>query len=166
MRRHPHPFALFPFSHSLAHAACGGALAVSSCTPAGLNVTAQDAPRPATPERGVTPETGFGRIKMQRLYSGFRSANVIRKDRPLTNDELATFVPSVFLRRNMPPVVSVIPTFQRSACWINSGKKGSNRFTPVRLKFVMKAREGIHAICCACAVMASVNMMKFRKLFC
>jgi hypothetical protein len=33
---------------------------------------------------------------MQRLYSGFRSANVIRKDRPLTNDELATFVPSVF----------------------------------------------------------------------
>lgn len=33
---------------------------------------------------------------MQRLYSGFRSANIIRKDRPLTNDELATFVPSVF----------------------------------------------------------------------
>ena len=34
LRRHPHPFALIPFSHSLAHAACGGALVVSSCTPA------------------------------------------------------------------------------------------------------------------------------------
>ena len=31
-----------------------------------------------------------------RLASRFGNANVIRRDRPLTNDELARFVPSVF----------------------------------------------------------------------
>ncbi|VUS45614.1 hypothetical protein SB6423_04948 [Klebsiella pasteurii] len=33
---------------------------------------------------------------MARLSSVFRSANVIRKERALTNDELMRFVPSVF----------------------------------------------------------------------
>lgn len=33
---------------------------------------------------------------MSRLVSGFRSVNVIRKDRPLTNDEIFRHVPSVF----------------------------------------------------------------------
>ena len=33
---------------------------------------------------------------MARLSSSFRTANVIRKERALTNDELMRFVPSVF----------------------------------------------------------------------
>jgi hypothetical protein len=33
---------------------------------------------------------------MARLSSAFRSANVIRKERALTNDELMRYVPSVF----------------------------------------------------------------------
>lgn len=33
---------------------------------------------------------------MSRLVSGFRSVNVIRKDRPLTNDEIFRHVPSIF----------------------------------------------------------------------
>ncbi|MGJ3447751.1 DUF932 domain-containing protein [Enterobacter sp. PTB] len=33
---------------------------------------------------------------MMRMYRGFRQSNVIRKERPLTNDELMTVVPSVF----------------------------------------------------------------------
>lgn len=35
---------------------------------------------------------------MSRLVSGFRSVNVIRKDRPLTNDEIFRHVPSIFFR--------------------------------------------------------------------
>ncbi|HEI6814729.1 TPA: hypothetical protein SJ428_003977 [Yersinia enterocolitica] len=33
---------------------------------------------------------------MQRLYTGFGNATVIRQERPLTNGELERYVPSVF----------------------------------------------------------------------
>lgn len=54
-----------------------------------------------------------------RLASRFGRTNSIRRERPLTNDELIEVVPSIFLKKNTTPVVNVTPISQQSHCWIN-----------------------------------------------
>lgn len=89
-------------SHSLnaVSFACACGLRCRPCV-AGLYPVTVIASQHKTRHSGKTGINGNteNRLKgmnMKRLYSGFRQANVIRKTRPLTNDELFRHVPSVF----------------------------------------------------------------------
>lgn len=53
---------------------------------------------------------------MTRLASRFGKANIIRRDRPLTREELMSYVPSVFSEKSMNPAVSVTHTSQPLPC--------------------------------------------------
>lgn len=53
---------------------------------------------------------------MSLLASRFGSANSIRRDRPLTIEELFRTVPSVFSEDKHGHAVNVIPTSQPSPC--------------------------------------------------
>lgn len=43
---------------------------------------------------------------MIRLASRFGAVNVVRRDRPLTHDELAHYVPSVLVKKSMSPAAT------------------------------------------------------------
>ena len=75
---------------------------------------------------------------MARLASRFASMNVIRRERPLTNDELMHVVPSIFSGTNMIHVANATRTFQRLPFWKNCAKKVSSRSLLARHAPVMK----------------------------
>lgn len=53
-----------------------------------------------------------------RLASRFGAVNLVRRDRPLTRDELAHYVPSVFSEENMNHAQNATHTFPPSPCLI------------------------------------------------
>ncbi|STJ43093.1 CP4-6 prophage protein [Escherichia coli] len=53
---------------------------------------------------------------MTRLASRFGAVNLVRRDRPLTRDELAHYVPSVFSEENMNPAVTGTPISRLFPC--------------------------------------------------
>ena len=53
-------------------------------------------------------------VTVMRLASRFGRYNSIRRERPLTDDELMQFVPRYFPVINMSPGVNVIRIFQQS----------------------------------------------------
>lgn len=78
---------------------------------------------------------------MTRLASRFGAANLIRRDRPLTREELLRVVPSVFSedkhesrseRYTYIPTISLLDSLQR---------KASSRSLPVRPVYVTGRRE-------------------------
>ena len=61
-----------------------------------------------------------------RLASRFGYANQIRRDRPLTHEELMRHVPSILGKTDIPPAVNTMRTFPPSP----SGKSAAGRFQP------------------------------------
>jgi hypothetical protein len=69
---------------------------------------------------------------MTRLASRFGAANIIRRDRPLTREELFRVVPSVFSEdkhESRSERYTYIPTI---SCWTACSAKASSRSLPVR----------------------------------
>ena len=108
-------------SHSLnaVSFACACGLRCRPCV-AGLYPVTVIASQNKTRHSGKTGINGNteNRLKgmnMKRLYSGFRQANVIRKTRPLTNDELFRHVPSVFSEEKHASRSVILPSNSRHA---------------------------------------------------
>ncbi len=87
---------------------------------------------------------------MTRLASRFGAANLIRRDRPLTREELFRVVPSVFSedkhesrseRYTYIPTISLLDSLQREA---------SSHSLPVRPACVTRVVVNIQSICCVC----------------
>ncbi len=82
-----------------------------------------------------------------RLTSRFGRYNAIRKDRPLTNEELMNVVPSVFSEDkhdSRSDRYTYIPTITLL------DKLREEGFQPARPAFVMKANAAIPNTCCGC----------------
>lgn len=94
---------------------------------------------------------------MTRLASRFGAANSIRRDRPLTVEELFRTVPSVFSEENTTLAVTVIPIFPPLPYWIACKKRAFIRSLRVKPVFEMKAVVIILSIC-----FASDGMIKLR----
>lgn len=101
-----------------------------------------------------------------RLASRFGRYNSIRRERPLTDDELMQFVPSVFLVINMNPGVSVIHISQPSISSISYVMKVSSRSLPVRVGFVIWGVANTVNICYVFAGKDILTGRKFLKLSC
>lgn len=83
-----------------------------------------------------------------RLTSRFGRYNAIRKDRPLTNEELMNVVPSVFSEDkhdSRSDRYTYIPTITLL------DKLREEGFQPARRVFGMKANAAIPNTCCGCA---------------
>ena len=87
-----------------------------------------------------------------RLASRFGYANQIRRDRPLTREELMHHVPGIFgedkhtsRSRNYTyiPTITVLESLQR---------EGFSHSSPARPAYVTRAAGGIPNTCCVCAV--------------
>lgn len=87
---------------------------------------------------------------MRRLASRFGAANVIRRDRPLTREELFRTVPSVFSEGKHESRSSDTPLFRPLLCSTTYRKKVSSRSLPVRQGFVTPRSANIPNTCCAC----------------
>ena len=98
-----------------------------------------------------------------RLASRFGRYNSIRRERPLTDDELMQFVPSVI---NMSPGVNVIRIFQQSISSISYVMKVSSHSLPVRVGFVIWDVANTVNICYVFAGKGILTDRKFLKLSC
>ncbi|SUG89813.1 prophage protein [Salmonella enterica subsp. enterica] len=87
---------------------------------------------------------------MTRLASRFGASNLIRRDRPLTREELFRVVPSVFSedkhesrseRYTYIPTISLLESLQR---------EGFQPSLPVRPECVTQVAESTQSTCCAC----------------
>ena len=87
-----------------------------------------------------------------RLASRFSYANQIRRDRPLTREELMQVVPSLFGEDKHTsrsenytwiPTITVLESLQR---------EGFQPSLPARPAYVTRAAGGIPNTCCVCAV--------------
>lgn len=103
---------------------------------------------------------------MSLLASRFGSANSIRRDRPLTIEELFRTVPSVFSedkhgsrseRYTYIPTITLLDSLQ---------KEGFTRSLPARLECVMSAVESTPSICYDFGDMTKLRAYKCLKLFC
>lgn len=103
---------------------------------------------------------------MTRLASRFGASNLIRRDRPLTREELFRVVPSVFSETNTNPAVNVIPIFRLYLCWKVYSGKASSHSLPVRPGYAILAVMNIRSTCCACAGRSKLPVSRCRKLSC
>ncbi len=101
-----------------------------------------------------------------RLASRFGRYNSIRRERPLTDDELMQFVPSVFSGDKHESGVSVIHISQPSISSISYVMKVSSRSLPVRVGFVIWGVANTVNICYVFAGKGILMGKKFLKLFC
>lgn len=102
---------------------------------------------------------------MARLSSVFRSANVIRKERALTNDELMRCVPSVFSgekHESRSDRYTYIPTI---TLLDNLRKEGFQPFFACQTRRAMPESASIRNICCVFAVKVKLRERKCRRLF-
>jgi hypothetical protein len=67
-----------------------------------------------------------------RLASRFGRINQIRRDRPLTHEELMQVVPSVFGKVSTCPVQTITATYRPLPCWRTCSVKDSSRSLPAR----------------------------------
>lgn len=100
---------------------------------------------------------------MTRLASRFGAVNLVRRDRPLTRDELAHYVPSVFSEESMNPAVTGTPISRLFPCSITYSVKASSHSLPARLEFEIRANVSIRSTCCACVVKVRLLANRFRK---
>ena len=103
---------------------------------------------------------------MSLLASRFGSANSIRRERPLTIEELFRTVPSVFSeekhdsrseRYTYIPTITLLDSLQ---------KEGFYPFFACQTRYAMLAVESTQNICYACVVMTKSRAYKSLKLFC
>lgn len=105
-------------------------------------------------------------LLMTRLASRFGAANLIRRDRPLTREELFRVVPSVFSEdkhESRSERYTYIPTI---SCWRACSAKASSRSLPVRPACVTRAVGNTPSICCVCGVRGRLPVNRCRKLSC
>ncbi len=74
-----------------------------------------------------------------RLASRFGYANQIRRDRPLTREELMHHVPGIFGKINTPPGAGTIHTSPPSPCWKACSGKAFSHSSPARPAYVTRA---------------------------
>lgn len=101
-----------------------------------------------------------------RLASRFGRYNSIRRERPLTDDELMQFVPSVFSGDKHESGVNVIRIFQQSISSISYVMKVSSHSLPVRVGFVIWDVANTVNICYVFAGKGILTGRKFLKLSC
>jgi hypothetical protein len=87
-----------------------------------------------------------------RLASRFGRVNQIRRDRPLTREELMQHVPSVFGEDKHDSEAKSTPTYPRLPCWRTLNAKGSSHSLPVSHECATRADGNIQSICCDCVV--------------
>lgn len=89
---------------------------------------------------------------MTRLASRFGAVNTIRRDRPLTNDELARHVPSIFSEEKHASRSDRYTYIPPLLYWITCVKKASNPSSPARPGCVTWISVSIPNTCCVYAV--------------
>ncbi len=103
---------------------------------------------------------------MTRLASRFGRANIIRRDRPLTTEELYCTVPSVFSaekhesrsdRYTYIPTITLLESLQ---------KEGFYPFFACQTRVRDQGAGSTPNICCAFAVITRLPASRYRKLFC
>lgn len=103
---------------------------------------------------------------MTRLASRFGAANLIRRDRPLTREELFRVVPSVFSedkhesrseRYTYIPTISLLDSLQR---------EGFQPFFACQTRVRDPVVVSILSICCAYVGRGKLPVNRFRKLSC
>lgn len=87
-----------------------------------------------------------------RLASRFGRVNQIRRDRPLTREELMQHVPSASGKTSTTPEAKSTPTYPPLPCWRTLNAKGSSHSLPVSHECATRADGNIQSICCACVV--------------
>ncbi len=90
---------------------------------------------------------------MTRLSTLYGAATSIRRDRPLTLDELMRVVPGVFGDDSTPRAVRVIRISRPSQCWKACNARASSRFLPVRPACATRIAASTQNTCCACVAL-------------
>ena len=103
---------------------------------------------------------------MVSFASRYRMPVSIRKDRPLTNEELQLIVPSAFSsdkhdsrseRYTYIPTINILDRLR---------DEGFSRIMQLSHVHVTRINATLQSICFACAVMTRLTEKKYRKLFC
>lgn len=103
---------------------------------------------------------------MTRLASRFGAANLIRRDRPLTREELFRVVPSVFSedkhasrseRYTYIPTISLLDSLQR---------EGFQPFLPVRPGYATRVDASTQNTCYAFVGRGRLPVNRYQKLSC
>lgn len=88
-----------------------------------------------------------------RLTSRFGYVNQIRRDRPLTHEELMHHVPGIFaVKTGIPPAVNAIRTSPPSPYWKACSGKAFIHSSPARPAYVTRTAGNTPNTCCVCAV--------------
>lgn len=87
-----------------------------------------------------------------RLASRFGRVNQIRRDRPLTREELMQHVPSIFGEDKHDSRSEKYTTYPPLPCWRTLNVKGSSHSLPVSHECATRADRNIQSICCVCVV--------------
>ncbi len=86
-----------------------------------------------------------------RLASRFGyAANQIRRDRPLTHEELIRHVPSILGKTGTPPAVNGMRTFPPLPSWKICSGKAFSRSSPARPVCATRAAGDTQNTCCVC----------------
>jgi len=86
-----------------------------------------------------------------RLASRFGYANQIRRDRPLTHEELMHYVPCVFsVKTGILPAVNDMRTFPPSPYWKACSRKVFSHSSPARPACATRAAGDTQNTCCVC----------------
>ncbi len=85
-----------------------------------------------------------------QLASRFGHVNQIRRERPLTREELMYHVPSILEKTGTPPAVNGMRTFPPSPSWKICSGKAFSRSSPARPVCATRAAGNIPNICCVC----------------
>ena len=103
---------------------------------------------------------------MVSFASRYRMPASIRKDRPLTNDELQRIVPSAFSsdkHDSRSERYTYIPTINILIAYV---MKVFSHIMQRSHVHVTRINATLQSICFACAVMTRLTEKKYRKLFC
>ena len=85
-----------------------------------------------------------------QLASRFGYANQIRRDRPLTREELMQVVPGIFGEDRHTSRSETIRTSPPSPCWKVCSGKAFSRSSPARPACATRAAGNIPNTCCVC----------------
>ncbi len=85
-----------------------------------------------------------------QLASRFGHVNQIRRERPLTREELMYHVPSIFGEDRHTSAVNGMRTFPPSPSWKICSGKAFSRSSPARPVCATRAAGNIPNICCVC----------------
>ena len=85
-----------------------------------------------------------------RLASRFGYANQIRRDRPLTHEELMHYVPGIFGKINTRPEARTIRTSPPSPYWKALQREGFQPFFACQTRVRDPAAGDTQNTCCVC----------------